>query len=163
MTLFAGPRRAESFRPTPTEHHTPSSSCAGAPRRDDLGADLQKKMLEGRSQGPKTSRWTKRSRTNFEAFFARRSEPLQEAATEELHVDATLDFKWIFRGLGGQESQQVSASVDGAIVSTVLDVMARSSRSALASLPALELLSDFGSSISARCPRARRPTSVPTD
>jgi hypothetical protein len=79
-------------------------------------------MLEGRSQGPKTSRWTKRSRTSFKAFFARRSEPLQEAATEELHVDATLDCKWIFHGLGGQESQQVSASVDGAIVSTVLGV-----------------------------------------
>ena len=59
---------------------------------------------------------------SFESFFARRSEPLMEGATEEPCVDAALDFKWIFHGLGGEEPQQVSAAVDGAVISTVLGV-----------------------------------------
>ena len=72
------------FSPVPVAQERSQQLPAGGIRRarrasrsaETSEARREKNMFEGRSQGPKTSRWTKESRMGFEAFFARRSEPL---------------------------------------------------------------------------------------
>ena len=55
-------------------------------------------MLLGSKRGPKDRRWKKACRSAFEDFFARRSEPLHEAETDEAPlVEATgAGLKWLF-------------------------------------------------------------------
>ena len=80
-------------------------------------------MFAGRSRGPKPSRWTKGSRASFESFFAKRSEPLSEAATVEVDVEAAcLGLKWLFAGFGEGEPLQVSAPVGAPVRSIALGV-----------------------------------------
>ena len=80
-------------------------------------------MLNGRSRGPKPSRGVHKSKDSFAAFFARRSEPLNEAEKEAEPplVEATgVGFKWLFTSIGADEPTQVQATIGAPVRSTVL-------------------------------------------
>ena len=85
-------------------------------------------MFNSRGRGPKPSKWTHKSNKQFMAFFARRSEQLNEAEkeVEPPLVEATgAGLKWLFTGIGGEEPAQVLAVVGAPIRSIVLDVTSR--------------------------------------
>ena len=81
-------------------------------------------MFEGRSRGPKTSTWTRRSQDGFESFFARRSELLKVAAEDQPHDEPLMTaaaFKWMFSSFG-DEPKQVCAAQGAPIRGIVLGV-----------------------------------------
>ena len=80
-------------------------------------------MLPGSKRGPKDRRWKKACRSAFEDFFARRSEPLHQAETDEAPlVEATgAGLKWLFSSLG-DEPTQVQSAVGGRVRNVVLGV-----------------------------------------
>ena len=79
-------------------------------------------VLPGCRRGPKPSKWKKTVASGFEAFFARRSEPLDAAAEEEPLVEASsTGSKWLFSFLG-DEPVQVSAAIGGRVRNVALGV-----------------------------------------
>ena len=75
-------------------------------------------MFDGRSRGPKLSKWTKASQASFQSFFARRSEPLKAAADDQPVMTAGA-LKWMFSSFG-DEPRQLRADVGAPIRSVVL-------------------------------------------
>ena len=79
-------------------------------------------MFEGRSRGPKPSRWRANASIGFEAYFGRRSEPLNEEPDDEPLAEATgAGFKWLFSESGG-EPRQVSSASNGSVRNVALGV-----------------------------------------
>ncbi len=75
-------------------------------------------MFNNRSRGPKPSTWTHASRAIFTDHFARRSEPLNVAETEQLPplVEASAaGRKWLFMAFGDGEPTQVQASLNAPV------------------------------------------------
>jgi len=76
------------------------------------------KMFNGRSRGPKPSKWTGASQMSFKSFFARRSEPLKAAADDQPLMTAGA-LKWMSCSFG-DEPRQVRADVGAPIRSVAL-------------------------------------------
>ena len=109
----------------PYEHYPPTTwpavcaAPAGNERR--LRGDKKKIMnvLPGMRRGPKPKGWEKTSKAGFEAFFARRSEPLNIAPDEAPLTEATgAGLRWIFHGFDDAASQV--RATEGAAVRNVI-------------------------------------------
>ena len=79
-------------------------------------------MLPGMERGPKPTKWVSGAKVNFEAFFARRSEPFRAAPDESPLIEVTaVGEGWMFSGFG-DESTQVRSTVGGSIRNIVVDI-----------------------------------------
>jgi hypothetical protein len=79
-------------------------------------------MLPGMERGPKPTKWVSGAKVNFEAFFARRSEPFRAAPDESPLIEVTAAGEgWMFSGFG-DESTQVRSTVGGSIRNIVVDI-----------------------------------------
>ena len=80
------------------------------------------KVLSGCRRGPKPYAWKKAAVSGFEAFFARRSEPLNLAAEKEPLIEVSgTGSKWLFSFLG-DEPVQVSVASGGRVRNVALAV-----------------------------------------
>jgi len=82
-------------------------------------------MFNKRGRGPKPSVWKHAVQGAFEEFFAKRSNPLNDAekVVEPPLAEATgAGLKWLYSGLGIAEPTQVQATIGAPIRSTVLGV-----------------------------------------